>query len=107
MGGGAVQGELITDERGPRRSERVRTSLSGGFRERGAQGGTVEVLDLSPEGFRCRWHWTLQPDQAVWLRLPGLEALPARVVWSDDFMVGAAFDQPLHPAIFERITARG
>ncbi len=104
MGEMTVKGELWTGAPDIRRSERLPVALDGTFRERGMRGESVDIMNLSLEGFRCSWHWQLKPDDAIWLKLPGLEALPARVIWSENFTIGAEFEAPLHPAVFNRLT---
>jgi hypothetical protein len=42
----------------------------------------------------------------VWLKLPGMDALSARVAWELDLMIGCKFDVPLHPAVFAKIVNR-
>ena len=98
-----MKGELWTGALDIRRSERVPVAIDGTFRERGTRGEPVDILNLSLEGFQCRWHWSLRPGDAIWLKLAGLEALPARIIWSQDFMIGAEFATPLHPAVFNRL----
>ncbi len=41
----------------------------------------------------------------VFLTLPGLSAMPARVMWSRDNALGCRFETPIHPAVFERVVA--
>jgi hypothetical protein len=45
----------------------------------------------------------LEPDTDIWLRLPGLESLHARVVWQRGHLVGGEFVRPLHPAVLDMI----
>ena len=89
-----------------RRSERVPLDIGAGLRQRGASGVTVQILDLSTDGFRVATHLELQSGTDVWLRLPGLEACHARVVWSEGHYVGCAFERPLHPAVLDMIVAK-
>jgi hypothetical protein len=89
-----------------RRSERVPLSLGAGLRQRGASGILVQITDLSTDGFRVATHLKLEVETDVWLRLPGLEASHARVVWSDGQNLGCAFVRPLHPAVLEMIVAK-
>ena len=88
-----------------RRAERVPVTLGAGLRQRGASGVTVQIMDLSIDGFRVATHLELQVGTDVWLRLPGLEASHARVVWAEGQYVGCAFIRPLHPAVLEMIVS--
>ena len=67
----------------------------------------IDVVDLSPEGFRAETSFTLWPGTIVWLTLPGLAPLEAVIAWRDRFKYGCAFSKPLHPAVFEHIVALG
>jgi PilZ domain len=63
----------------------------------------VTIRDLSVYGFRFETSFTLWSDSNIWLTIPGLEVLHARVIWSEDARYGAKFDQPLHPAVLDHI----
>ena len=63
----------------------------------------AETAD-GPETWEAARHHrpdTILPD----VRLPGLEASHARVVWAEGQYVGCAFIRPLHPAVLEMIVA--
>lgn len=87
----------------PRRSERIPIDLGAGLRQRGATGVSVRILDLSTHGFRAATHLELMEGMDVWLRLPGLEPLHAKVAWSEGHFVGCAFERALHPAVVDMI----
>lgn len=87
-----------------RREERARVDLDGPtLRQAGGTTETVKLHDLSSRGFRTDWPYKLVPGDQVWLKLPGLEALPAKVAWELDFMIGCKFDVALHPAVFAKV----
>lgn len=86
--------------RGERRSVRAAAQC-----RRGTMRETVAVLDLSPGGARVRAMAPLRTGHAVWIRLPGIEPLEARVVWTRGFESGCEFAHPLHPAVFEALVA--
>ena len=103
-----IAGELSTDGAFPttkrgRRSERVSIEFAAGLRQRGASGVSIQIMDLSVDGFRAATHLELYPGTDVWLRLPGLESCHARVVWAGAHYVGCAFVRPLHPAVLQMI----
>ena len=106
----AIQGELSFDAAlkpsHPRNADRVPVTVRAGLRQRGASAVSVQTLDLSTHGFRIDTHLSLQIGTQIWLRLPGLEATPAHVVWVDGHRAGCAFDRPLHPAVLSMIIAR-
>jgi hypothetical protein len=108
---GAVQirGELSRQPDGgvaARKSTRVPVALGAGLRQRGSGSVSVEVVDLSVDGFRAQCYLEVQKGDDVWLRLPGLEAYCAKIVWTEGTLIGCAFDRPLHPAVLEMIVKR-
>jgi hypothetical protein len=106
-----LSGELTTDvkpvpQRSSRKSRRVALDLGAGLRQRGGTGVSIQILDLSVDGFRASTHLNLPVGADVWLRLPGLEPYQARVAWSKGQYVGCAFERPLHPAVLDMIVKR-
>ena len=107
----SISGELSTEAAPPpslpqrkgRKSERVPVELGAGLRQRGASGVSVQIMDLSTDGFRVATHLELFPGTQVWLRLPGLEPCHAQVVWAEGHYLGCAFERPLHPAVLQMI----
>jgi hypothetical protein len=86
-----------------RRADRLDVTIMAGLREHGATKFEVKVLDLSTSGFRCETSFTLSVGTRVWLTIPGLNGLEARVAWRDGYRYGCAFIQQLHPAVFDHI----
>ena len=113
-GGFSVQGEIstVSQESNPpsspsgRRSERVPVEMGAALRQRGASGVAVQIMDLSIDGFRVATHLDLFEGSDVWLRLGGLEACHAKVVWASGHYVGCRFSRPLHPAVLEMVVKR-
>jgi len=87
-------------------SERVPVELGAGLRRAGAHGVAIHVLDLSTHGFRAETHMELHEGADVWLRLPGLEACKAKVAWARGYVIGCAFERPLHPAVLEMVVGK-
>jgi|SRR5438128_2342094 hypothetical protein len=100
----ALTAELSTqsDEEG-RRTERREVVLGAGLRQRGAHAVTVQIVDLSTTGFRAATHLNMIPGADVWIKLPGLESLHARVVWMRGHLMGCEFMRPLHPAVLDMV----
>ncbi len=73
-----LSGEISTEvnfgspSRKNRRSERVPITLGAGLRQRGASGVTVQIMDLSTDGFRVATHIEVGVGTVVGLRLRGL-----------------------------------
>ena len=101
-----IFGELATSAASPRVAERTHCEIGAGLRQRGASGVTVQILDLSTHGFRASTHLDLEKGADVWLKLPGLEALHARVAWMNGYLVGCEFQRPLHPAVLQMMVRR-
>jgi hypothetical protein len=89
-----------------RTAERVEVSFGAALRQRGASGVSVQIADLSTNGFRVATHLQLEPGTDVWLRLPGLEPCHARAVWSRGHYIGCEFVRPLHPAVLQMIVRK-
>lgn len=81
-------------------------ALRAGFRRRGYDVAKADVLDLSETGFRVDSALTLGPGSEVVLRLPGLEAKAARVVWAVGFEAGCEFETPLYGPVLEAFLRR-
>lgn len=102
-----IRGEIATDpvENG-RKAERAHCQIGAGIRQRGASAVGAHIIDLSTHGFRASTHLDLQLGADVWLKLPGLEAMHAKVAWTNGHYIGCAFERPLHPAVLQMIVAK-
>lgn len=70
--------------------------------ESGRSGSAVTVVDLSTHGCGIEVSGHCEPGSRVWLKLPGLESWPARIVWAQGDRAGLSFDRPLHQAVVDR-----
>lgn len=99
-----LTGQLSTDPGlEGRRAARREVVLGAGLRQRGAHAVTIQVLDLSTHGFRAATHLDLMIGSDVWLKMPGLESLHARVAWMQGHIMGCEFVRPLHPAVLDMV----
>lgn len=87
-----------------RRSRRAYIHIGASLRRREGKPAIVDIIDLSAHGFRAETAGRFAPGAQVWLKLPGLEAILARVAWTDGIRIGCEFEQPLHPAVVDRFT---
>lgn len=106
-----LSGELSTQPHPPiapkgRKSERVPLEIGAGLRQRGASGVSIQIMDLSVDGFRAATHLELEKGTDVWLRLPGLEPCHAKVMWARGHLIGCAFERALHPAVLQMIVGK-
>lgn len=90
-----------------RKAERAETAIAAGLRQRGTGAVVaIRIIDMSTSGFRAAVQIDVMPGTEVWLKLPGLESLPSRVVWMKDYSMGCEFARPLHPAVLANLLAR-
>jgi hypothetical protein len=102
-----IRGEIATmPAANGRKAEREHCAIGAGIRQRGASAVGAHIIDLSTHGFRASTHLDLQIGADVWLKLPGLEAMHAKVAWTDSHYVGCAFERPLHPAVLQMIVRK-
>ena len=88
-----------------RKAERAEVAMGAGLRQCGSKKIVVDLLDISTAGFRIETYEALPVESRVWLTLPGLEAICARVAWRRGDQAGCEFSAPLHPAVLERAIA--
>lgn len=89
-----------------RRTGRVPLQCEVEFRRQGDPRTMVDLLDLSPEGCCIAPTVRVEPGQMIFLRMPGMEAIPAKVAWVEQWKVGVEFDRPLYGAVFDGLVAR-
>lgn len=63
----------------------------------------VSVNDLSRTGFRIETGNHIPVGTKVYLSMPGMQSLQARVAWNEVVYYGCEFTQALHESIFEHI----
>lgn len=89
-----------------RRAQRRDCTLHADIREQGSSHRfDIKVVDLSSTGFCCETSFTLTIGQSVFLRIPGFNALEARVAWRKHFRYGCEFIHTLHGAVLDHIVA--
>lgn len=89
-----------------RSAPRVRISIPASLRPSGSKGFQTAVRDLSLSGFCATAMSQVHPGTHCWLTLPGMESLPAKVVWWDNGLIGCAFEHLLNPIILENVLTR-
>jgi hypothetical protein len=98
-----LSGSIAPSHAEGRTATRSQVVIMAELRDRTSTRHNVEILDLSATGFRCVADYSLDPGATIWIKLPGLAGLEAKVAWRRANMVGAAFLRPLYPAVFEHI----
>jgi hypothetical protein len=88
-----------------RRSERVVLDADVSLRRPGQLSYRVKVFDASLHGCRVEFVERPQLGEQLWVKFDALQALEAEVCWIDGFTAGVNFIQPIHPAVFDRLTS--
>ena len=89
-----------------RSAPRIKLKIPAQMRPSGSPAFSVIVRDLSLSGVACEALTGMSAGTRVWLTLPGLAALQAKIVWNDGTMVGCEFDTLLNVAVMENVLAR-
>ena len=89
---------------GGRRADRLAYAAEVQFRS-GSRRASVKVLDISTLGARISGVFLVHVNDRIYLKLPLIEAIPARVAWADSFEFGCEFDRPISDVILAAITA--
>ncbi len=96
----------LTDGCEQRQSRRRAVNFAATLEGEGASAQDVHVLDLSETGFRLCGDPGAPPGSSLLIKLPGMEAVRAHVVWARQGEVGCAFNEPLHPANLDSVLGR-
>jgi hypothetical protein len=95
-------------DHGPARRSTARSDAAGeiSMRRVGSFGFEVPVRNVSAAGCSVGLVEPVAVNDRVIARLPGLEPLAAKVIWSDPHCAGLQFERPIHPAVFELLLER-
>ena len=85
-----------------RRQARASIGMPIALRERGRSALDARLIDFSPLGCKVDGLIIGAGSAQVWVKLPGLESLPAQRMWSAGNLAGLSFDTPIHPAVAAR-----
>lgn len=86
---------------GRRRSPRAPVSLDARIGRGGLDRTLCRVTDLSIHGARIHTYSALRRGSMIWLTLPQIGQVAAKVVWADDFVAGCQFETPLEQDVFD------
>jgi hypothetical protein len=90
-----------------RRAERVPVDIDTRMRVLGSTGDDVHIHNLSTHGFMAEADDIYPVDSYVWLKLPGVGEVNARIVWRDCFRYGCEFVTPLAESQCQAAAALG
>ena len=96
----------MVDKEDPRRAERVLLRADIEFRRTGEHRWRVNILDFSPKGCRMEVPVKVDPDDLVWISLPGIESIQGKVAWVREWEAGIEFANPLYPSVFDMLHER-
>lgn len=105
----SITAELLTEsaETDERRSApRAAIELQAGFRKTGFDAAKASVSDLSATGCKVDSAMNLRSKTQVWIKFPGLQAMPATVVWVNGFEAGCEFAAPFYKPVLEDFLRR-
>lgn len=85
-----------------RRQGRAGIGMTVSLRERGRSALDARLIDFSPLGCKVDGLIIGAESGQIWIKLPGLESLPAQRMWSAGNLAGLSFDIPIHPAVAAR-----
>ncbi len=89
-----------------RRDQRVEVRMRGRFSSMREWRSICQIDNVSRHGVQLKTETNLDEGAAIWLRLPGMEPRPGRVVWSDTSGAGCQFDDPLDQTELDRLVAQ-
>jgi hypothetical protein len=88
-----------------RRSPRAPVSLDAQLGEGCLQRTLCRVVDISLHGCRLHAYSSMASNTTIWLNIPGLGAMGADIMWSDDLVAGCQFHAPLTQETFDGFIA--
>lgn len=105
----SIAAQLLTradnfDER--RFAARTPVELQAGFRKSGFDSAKVDVSDLSRTGCKIDSAVNLRSKTQIWIKFPGLQAMPATVVWVNGFEAGCEFSAPFYGPVLDNFLSR-
>ncbi len=89
---------------GGRKVDRFAFAAEVQFRS-GTRRAVVQVRDISTMGARISGVFRVREDEHIFLKLPMIEPIPARIAWTNSFEFGREFERPLNDSVLTAITA--
>lgn len=66
----------------------------------------TKIMNVSLGGCCLELPFGANIGERVWVTLPGLAPLEAKVCWSERYLTGCTFVTSLHPAVFDGLASR-
>ncbi|WP_343527667.1 PilZ domain-containing protein [Sphingomonas sp.] len=90
-----------------RRSAQTSVAIDADMDRGGLARALCRVLDISVHGARLQTYTALRRGSTIWLRLPKVGEVTARIIWATDFSAGCQFQTPLAPEAYESLPPLG
>jgi hypothetical protein len=103
----AAEIRLVPDKealRDARRQDRSTVVVPGRINDLGAR-SLCRVADLSITGARLQTLATMTPGTSILVTLPGQKPRAATIIWSDGYVAGCAFAEPLPQDLLDLLVA--
>lgn len=85
-----------------RRHGRAPLGITVAMRERSRSAHDVRLVDFTALGCRIEGALVIDRGAQLFIKLPGLESQPVRLVWLEGSQAGFEFEAQLHPAVAAR-----
>lgn len=85
-----------------RRKGRAPLGIVISVRERSRSAMEAQLIDFTALGCRVDGMVVVHRDAQLFVKLPGLESQPTRIVWASGNRLGLEFEAQLHPAVAAR-----
>ena len=92
----SAQAVVVPVDRDLRAAHRRVVDLAAYIRECDAEVLEVTVMDLSENGCQLGSSHHLEPKATIWLKIPGMVARKATVMWAEGEEAGCEFASPFH-----------
>jgi hypothetical protein len=102
----AFSSEEPIPQKKPRKVERLPLRAELAVRRTGRRSQVLDVSDLSRHGCCLSFNDPPQKGDWIWVSLPGLAPIQARVRWTDARRAGVEFVHPIYDAVFELLLLR-
>lgn len=89
-----------------RHASRTSVALKAGVRKSGLDAARADISNLSKTGCKVDSAISLSEKMQVWIKFPGLQAMPATVVWVNGFEAGCEFSAPFYEPVLENFLRR-
>lgn len=102
----AAQLAVIPRDQESRQTRRRLVNFAASLQGEEASSIEVFLTDVSEKGCRARVGHEIEPGTSLVIKLPGLEAVRARAVWSRNGEVGCSFEDEIHTLYIDQVLGK-